>query len=87
GRVVWPRGPALPGTRQRLLQAGLQAIGIEQDTRPVTLDELHGFDGGFSCNARGQQALAAVGSVQWPDAAAQLAILEQALQTQAWQAI
>nr|WP_304945310.1 aminotransferase class IV family protein [Xanthomonas euvesicatoria] len=87
GRVVWPRGPALPGPPQRLLQAGLQSLGIEQDTRPVTLDELHGFDGGFSCNARGQQALAAVGSVQWPDAAAELAILEQALQTQAWQAI
>ncbi|CCG36253.1 hypothetical protein NY99_09230 [Xanthomonas phaseoli pv. phaseoli] len=87
GRVVWPQGPALPGTRQRLLQAGLQALGIEQEARPVTLGELQAFDGGFSCNARGQQALAAVGSVQWPDAAAQLAILEQALQTQAWQAI
>ncbi|PPU31711.1 MULTISPECIES: aminotransferase class IV family protein [unclassified Xanthomonas] len=87
GRVVWPAGPALDGTQQRLLQAGLQALGIAQTSRPVALDELASFDGGFSCNARGQQAIVAMGPAQWSAPAAQLPVLERALQTQAWQGI
>ncbi|CAE1134647.1 aminotransferase class IV family protein [Xanthomonas euroxanthea] len=87
GRVVWPQGPALLGTQQRLLQAGLQMLGIPQESRPVTLGELDGFDGVFSCNARGQQAIVKAGAASWPAQAAQLPLLEQALQTQAWQGI
>lgn len=87
GRVVWPQGPALPGTQQRLLQAGLQTLGIQQEFRPVVLSELGGFDGAFSCNARGQQAIVQAGAASWPAQAAQLPLLEQALHTQAWQGI
>ncbi|AOD14350.1 aminotransferase class IV family protein [Xanthomonas fragariae] len=87
GRVVWPQGPALPGTQQRLLQAGLQALGIEHGSGSVTLSQLDSFDGAFSCNARGQQAIVAAGSVRWSAQAAQLPLLERALETQAWQRI
>ncbi|MFC7520353.1 aminotransferase class IV family protein [Xanthomonas populi] len=87
GRVVWPQGPALLGTQQRLLQAGLQALGIEQAFGPVNLSELDRVEGAFSCNARGQQAIVEAGFASWSAQAAQLPILERALQTQAWQRI
>ncbi|MFO3704104.1 aminotransferase class IV family protein [Xanthomonas codiaei] len=87
GGVVWPQGPALRGTRQQLLQAGLTALGIAQVSRPVELGELERFDGAFACNARGQQAIVALGPARWAPHAAQLPLLERALQTRAWQAI
>ncbi|MCE4372743.1 aminotransferase class IV family protein [Xanthomonas hortorum] len=87
GGVVWPQGPALLGTRQQLLQTGLETLGISQIRRPVQLDELDRFDGAFACNARGQQAIVAMGPARWGPHAAQLPLLEQALQTHAWQAI
>ncbi|PPU42056.1 aminotransferase class IV family protein [Xanthomonas arboricola] len=87
GKVVWPQGPALRGTQQRLLQAGLRTLGIQQEFRPVMLSELDSFDGAFSCNARGQQAIVQAGVASWSAQAAQLPLLEQALQTQAWQGI
>ncbi|MEB1795142.1 aminotransferase class IV family protein [Xanthomonas campestris pv. campestris] len=87
GGVVWPQGPALLGTRQQLLQAGLEALGVSQIRRPVPLDELDRFDGAFACNARGQQAIVAMGPARWGPHTAQLPLLAQALQTQPWQAI
>ncbi|MBB5862872.1 aminotransferase class IV family protein [Xanthomonas sp. 3058] len=87
GGLVWPQGPALLGTRQQLLQSGLNTLGIAQISRPVELGELERFDGAFACNARGQQAIVALGPARWGPHAAQLPLLERALQTHAWQAI
>lgn len=87
GRVVWPQGPALQGTQQRLLQAGLTALGIEQQTAPVSIAELKRFDGAFACNARGQQAIVAIDEQRWSDQAARLEVLAQALRTQPRQRI
>ncbi len=87
GRVVWPQGPVLQGTQQRLLQAGLAALGIEQEAVPVSIADLASFDGAFACNARGQQAIVAIDRQRWPDRAARLEVVAQALQTQPWQRI
>ncbi|WP_115553294.1 aminotransferase class IV family protein [Xanthomonas arboricola] len=87
GGLVWPQGASLLGTRQQLLQSGLKTLGVTQVSRPVELSELDRFDGAFACNARGQQAIVALGPARWGPHAAQLPLLERALQTHAWQAI
>lgn len=56
-QVVWPDAPALRGTAQQLLQAGL---GIGQSVQPLTLDALGEFDGALACNASGIWPIAAV---------------------------
>lgn len=82
--VTWPQGPALPGTRQRLLQAGLERFGVPQRTRAVYLDELAGFQAAFACNARGLQPVRSVGSQVLAEAVLP-PVLEQALAVQPWQ--
>ena len=56
--VVWPEAPALRGTAERLLQAGLDRQGVEQVARPVHPGELGDFEGAFACNASGIQPIA-----------------------------
>lgn len=56
--VVWPEAPALRGTAERLLQAGLDRQGVEQVVRPVHPGELRAFEGAFACNASGIQPIA-----------------------------
>jgi branched-subunit amino acid aminotransferase/4-amino-4-deoxychorismate lyase len=85
--VVWPQAPALRGTQERLLQAGLAKLGIAQQVRPLHLRELAGCAAAFACNARGQQAIAAVDGQALGPAAELLRILNAAVETQAWQAI
>ncbi|MCW0387583.1 hypothetical protein NB722_002122 [Xanthomonas sacchari] len=83
----WPQAPALRGTQERLLQAGLAALGVAQEVRPLSLHELGPDVAAFTCNARGQQAVAAVDGRTLRPAADLLAMLEAALHTQPWQAI
>lgn len=84
--VIWPDGPALRGTQQRLLQLGLEQLGVAQRTRPVHLDELAVFVGAFACNSRGLQVIRAIGPHAFAEAAVP-SVLEQALQIQPWQSI
>ena len=49
--VVWPRAPMLAGTCQALIQHGLEAVGLNSETRPVRLAEVGAFDGAFICNS------------------------------------
>ncbi|MEE7560124.1 hypothetical protein HH299_10740 [Xanthomonas sp. Kuri4-2] len=51
----------------------------------MRLAELGGFAGAFACNARGQQPLASIDDHRFGAAVPWLALLEQALETQAWQ--
>lgn len=83
--VTWPDGPALAGTQQRLLQDGLDALGVPQRVAPVRLGELGGFQAAFACNSRGQQALRAIGEHEFAQTGLP-AVLEQALRTRPWQA-
>ncbi|MBO9881557.1 aminotransferase class IV family protein [Xanthomonas sp. D-109] len=83
----WPQAPALHGTQQRLLQAGLEELGVAQGVRSLSLQELGPDVAAFTCNARGQQPVAAVDGRALRPAADLLAMLEAALHTQPWQAI
>ncbi|MDR6671751.1 aminotransferase class IV family protein [Xanthomonas sp. 1678] len=86
--VVWPQAPALRGTQERLLQAGLAALGVAQRLRPLHLQELLAGDYAvFACNSRGQQALAAIDGQALRPAAELLRMLNEAAETQPWQAI
>ncbi|KAF1710499.1 class IV aminotransferase [Pseudoxanthomonas kalamensis DSM 18571] len=58
--IVWPQGPALRGTSERMLQSGLERIGVPQQWRRVRLDELAGFSGAFAANASQIQLIAEV---------------------------
>ena len=65
-QVVWPQAPALRGTTERLLQAGLAANGVGQEFRPVTVAELSGFQAAFATNANGLQSILAIDGVEYP---------------------
>ncbi|MFT4248573.1 MAG: aminotransferase class IV family protein [Pseudomonas sp.] len=84
--VTWPEGPALRGTQERLLRAGLDRLGVPQLARPVHLDELGAFASAFACNSRGLQPIQSVGAWELPESTLP-PVLEQALQTQPWQPI
>jgi branched-subunit amino acid aminotransferase/4-amino-4-deoxychorismate lyase len=83
--IVWPQAPALRGTCECLLQAGLAQIGVTQATRPVALEDLGGLQGAFVANSRGVQAVAAIDDVAWTPHPGLLALLARALASQPWQ--
>ncbi|WP_233198587.1 MULTISPECIES: aminotransferase class IV [Luteimonas] len=85
--LVWPAGDALRGTRERLLQAGLAALGVAQCTRGVALAELDAPLAAFACNARGQQAIASVDGRTLAHDSALASLLADALATQPWQPV
>ena len=51
GRVVWPRAPMLRGTGQALLEAGLELVGLDSETRVIDRAALAGFRQAFICNS------------------------------------
>ena len=82
--VVWPEGPALRGTAERLLQIGLDRAGIPQRAAPVGLSDLGACQAGFACNASGLQPIAAVDAVAWGADIALMARLKAALDAVPW---
>jgi branched-subunit amino acid aminotransferase/4-amino-4-deoxychorismate lyase len=85
--VVWPRAPALRGTCERLLQAGLAERGVGQATRPLGLADLDGLQGAFTANSRGVQAVASIDEVAWAPDPGRIEWLQRALDSRPWQAI
>ena len=85
--VVWPEGPALRGTAERLLQAGLDKAGIPQRAAPVGLSELGAFQAAFACNASGLQPIVAVDAVAWRADIALMARLKAALDAVPWDSL
>lgn len=83
--IVWPQAPALRGTCERLLQAGLAELGVSQEARPVALADLVGMRGAFTANSRGVQAVAAVDDVVWTPDSDLAGLLGRALASQPWQ--
>lgn len=49
--IVWPRAPMLAGVTQALIEEACVADGVTVETRPVSADDLSGFDGAFICNS------------------------------------
>jgi branched-subunit amino acid aminotransferase/4-amino-4-deoxychorismate lyase len=85
--VVWPQAPALRGTGERLLQAGLETLGVTQSSRPVALAEMSRFEAAFAVNSRGVQAIAAIDGLAFAGYGEGVRLLQDALARQPWQAI
>lgn len=83
--VVWPQGPALRGTGERLLQAGLAGFGVAQRHRPVALAEAGGFRAAFASNASGLQAVTGIDETEFPADAALMDLLARAQASQPWE--
>lgn len=84
-RVVWPEGPALRGTCEQLLQAGLEASGVPQQVRRVGLAEAGGFRAAFACNASGIQPVMAIDGVSLGADTGLMARLLAVLDSRPWQ--
>nr|WP_255692383.1 aminotransferase class IV [Luteimonas sp. XNQY3] len=80
--LTWPQADALRGTRERLLQAGLSALGVPQRIRPAALAELAAPIAAFACNSRGQQRIGSVDGRPLSLAPELDGLLAQALATQ-----
>ncbi|HEY5970392.1 MAG TPA: aminotransferase class IV family protein [Pseudoxanthomonas sp.] len=85
--VVWPEGPALRGTAERLLQAGLDRQGVEQAVRPVRVVELADFEGAFACNASGIQPIASIDETSFVTVHDGMARLRAASALSPWEAL
>lgn len=86
GAVVWPEGPALRGTGEGLLRAGLGAVGARQEQEVIRVDALHDFDGAFIVNARGVRAVARLGGIGWKaDSRGLTTQLQRVLADVAWE--
>lgn len=84
-QIVWPDAPALRGTSEQLLQAGLQQSGVAQQTREARLVNLPAFRAAFASNASGFQLIASIDETNFPDATEVAPLLIKALETQAWE--
>lgn len=78
--VIWPDAPALRGTCERLLQAGLETLGVAQAKRAIRLADLAGFRAAFACNSRGVRAIGAVDETAFAADDGLMALLGRALQ-------
>ena len=85
--VTWPQAPALRGTAERLLQAGLEARGVRQQRRPVTVGELPAFRAAFACNANAVQPIAAIDAAEYALAPELVQLLADALAQAPWEAL
>ena len=83
--VVWPEGPALRGTCERLLQVGLAELGVPQRHAPVALVEVGGFRAAFACNAGGLQAVIGIDAMAFPADAGLMDLLARALASRPWE--
>jgi len=78
-RVIWPQAPMLAGVSQALIAEHLAAAGLSQETRPVSLADLSGFDGAFITNsATPACAVASIGEQAFPVSAERIAALVSA---------
>lgn len=86
-QVVWPEAPALRGTSEQLLQAGLRESGVAQLVRQVRLADLASFRAAFTSNATGLQLIASIDETDFSVAPELAAMLAKALETQVWESL
>lgn len=51
GRIIWPRAPMLRGVGQRLLENGLDLVGLDSETRIIDRAALAELKQAFICNS------------------------------------
>ena len=84
-QVIWPEAPALRGTSEQLLQAGLRESGVAQLVREVRLADLASFRAAFTSNASGFQMIASVDETGFYASPELAAMLAKALEIQVWE--
>jgi branched-subunit amino acid aminotransferase/4-amino-4-deoxychorismate lyase len=84
---VLPSAPALAGTAERLIQAGLQAAGITCVSRPVGLADAMAFRAAYLSNSSGIASVAGIDDHRYAPDPEGLAALERALQGRPWQSL
>lgn len=82
---VVPSAPALAGTCERLVLAGLQAAGVPCVRRPVHLAGLPAFRAAFVANSSGIAPVAAIDGHGYAPDPEGLDMLRRALRAQPWQ--
>lgn len=50
-RIVWPKAPKLAGVGQALIERGLEMVGLDSETRPISRADIARFDFAFVCNS------------------------------------
>lgn len=78
--IVWPDAPALRGTCERMLQAGLAELGMAQRVRELRLADLAGFRAAFACNSRGVRPIGAIDGTAFPGDPSLAGLLARALE-------
>lgn len=86
-KVIWPEAPALRGVAERLIQAGMNHLGLNQERRRVTLTEAKGFRAAFAANASGFQPILGIDGAVFSVDETLMGCLASALATQPWQEI
>jgi branched-subunit amino acid aminotransferase/4-amino-4-deoxychorismate lyase len=77
--VVWPQAPMLAGVAQALVHRALKRAGLTGRTVPVSVCDLHRFDGAFLCNsATPACAVSAIDEQIFPTDPARIARLQSA---------
>lgn len=84
-QVVWPEAPALRGTSEQLLQAGLRESGVAQQVHEVFLADLPVFTTAFTSNASGFQLIASIDETGFSPSREIAGMLAKALETQVWE--
>jgi len=87
GTVVWPEAPALRGTTEQLLQAGLREAGLAQCSRELGLEEAGRMTAAFACNAGGVAGIASLDGVDYPGTDGLMPLLAEALATRPWEPV
>lgn len=86
--IVWPEAANLDGVSQRLLQCGLVELGIRSTRRHIDRSDLATFRGAFFTNSvRCVVPLRRIDDIDYAVDPDDLKILQQALDTQPWQAL
>jgi 4-amino-4-deoxychorismate lyase len=84
-QVVWPQAEALRGTTEKLLQAGLAEVGLDQRHAPVEARALGGFIAAFAANASGIWPISGIDETALRPDPALTGALRQALASAPWQ--
>ena len=86
-QVLWPQAEALRGTAEKLLQAGLAEVGVEQRHQPVEARALAGMKAAFAANATGIWLISGIDETALRPDPVLMQALAAALAAHRWQSL
>jgi branched-subunit amino acid aminotransferase/4-amino-4-deoxychorismate lyase len=85
--IVWPTAPHLRGITLQVLEERLEAAGVRQERRPVTLTDAVRYDGAFLTNSRGTAVIREIDDTPMPTGSRLLATIAELYETAPWDEI